>query len=199
MIRDRIKTFPTNPGLYFMKGKNEKVLYIGKAKNIRSRISSYFQPSVDLAASRGPKIAELIDKVETVDFLETLNEVDAMVKEARLIKDIRPPYNTDLIDDTTFPYLEITTADDFPGIYITRKPRQKGTRLFGPFAGAKDLRNVFVELQKIFKFRSCRLDIKANDPKARFFRPCILYSIKQCVAPCAAKIEKAKYKKSSRT
>ena len=195
MIRDRIKTFPTNPGLYFMKGKNEKVLYIGKAKNIRSRISSYFQPSVDLAASRGPKIAELIDKVETVDFLETTNEVDAMLKEARLIKDIRPPYNTDLIDDKTFPYLEITTADDFPGIYITRQPRQKGTRLFGPFAGAKDLRNVFVELQKIFKFRSCRLDIKANDPKARFFRPCILYSIKQCVAPCAAKIEKAKYKK----
>jgi excinuclease ABC subunit C len=136
----------------------------------------------------------MISKVETVDFLETKNEVDAMLQEARLIKDIRPPYNTDLVDDKTFPYLEITTSDDFPGVYITRKPRASGSRLFGPFAGAKDLRAVFAELQKIFKFRSCNLDIEADDLKRRFFRPCILYSINQCVAPCAAKIEKPEYR-----
>jgi excinuclease ABC subunit C len=129
-----------------------------------------------------------------VDYLETETEVDAMLKEARLIKDIRPAYNTDLIDDKTFPYLEITTGDDFPGIYITRRPREKGSRLFGPFASAKDLRAVFVEMQKIFKFRSCNLDILEEDKKRRFFLPCILYSINQCVAPCGARIEKTAYR-----
>jgi excinuclease ABC subunit C len=206
-IRRQIRTFPTGPGLYFMKGSGDKVLYIGKAKNLRSRAASYFQPGSEIttaasllpsktAGARGPKIAEMIGKVRSVDFLETETEVDAVLKEARLIKDIRPPYNTDLVDDKTFPYLEITTGEDFPGIYITRKPRPKGSRLFGPFAGAKDLRLVMVELQKIFKFRTCALDIKEADPKRRFFRPCILYSIKQCSAPCADKIDKSEYGKS---
>ena len=187
-VREKIKTLPTRPGLYFMKGHADKVLYIGKAKNLRSRVASYFQPASDLASSRGPKIVEMVNKVEIVDFLETESEVDAMLQEARLIKDIRPPYNTDLTDDKTFPYLEITTADDFAGVYITRKPRPRGSRLFGPFAGAKDLRAVMAELQKIFKFRTCRLEINAADKNLRFFRPCILYSIKQCTAPCSAKI-----------
>jgi len=194
-IQQKIKSFPAGPGLYFMKGKNEKVLYIGKAKNLRSRAASYFQASADIISSRGPKIDEMLDKIQTVDFLETKTEVDALLAEARLIKDIRPPYNTDLIDDKTFPYMEITTREDFPGVYITRKPRQKGTKLFGPFTNAKDLRAVFVELQKIFKFRTCRLDISQKDPKRKFFRPCILFSIKQCTAPCGAKIDKADYKK----
>jgi excinuclease ABC subunit C len=194
-IRRRISDFPAGPGLYFMKGPANKVLYIGKAKNLRSRVASYFQAGSDLAASRGPKIAEMVGKVEAVDFLETPNEIDAVLKEARLIKDIRPPYNTELVDDKTFPYLEITTGDDFPGIYITRKPRSRGSRLFGPFTGAKDLRAVLVVLQKIFKFRTCKLSISEDDPKLRFFRPCLLYSIRQCTAPCAAKIDKAEYKK----
>jgi len=193
-IRRKIKTFPTGPGLYFMKGPADKVLYIGKAKNLRSRVASYFQLGGEPATTRGPKITEMLSKVKTVDFLETETEVDAVLKEARLIKDIRPPYNTDMVDDKTFPYLEITTGEDFSGIYITRKPRLKGSRLFGPFAGAKDLRQVMVELQKIFKFRTCTLDIREDDPKRKFFRPCILYSIKQCTAPCAAKIDKSEYK-----
>ncbi len=193
-IHEQIKNLPTGPGLYFMKSKGDKVLYIGKAKNLRSRVSSYFQESSDLFASRGPKIAEMVTQVQMIDFLETESEVDAMLKEARLVKDIRPPYNSDLVDDKTFPYLEITIKDDYPGVYVTRKPRPK-SRLFGPFASAKDLRGVLVELQKIFKFRTCNLDIKESDDKRRFFRPCILYSIKQCTAPCADKIDRKEYKK----
>ena len=194
-IRQRIREFPTGPGLYFMKAADDVVLYIGKAKNLRSRAGSYFQPSSGLEASRGPRIVEMIGRVQTVDYLETETEVDAMLKEARLIKDIRPPYNVDLTDDKTFPYLEITTREDFPGVYITRKPRHKGTRLFGPFANVKDLRAVLVELQKIFRFRTCTLEIGADDPKRRFFRPCLLYSIKQCAAPCGARIERDDYRR----
>jgi excinuclease ABC subunit C len=178
-----------------MKGAGEKVLYIGKAKNLRARVSSYFQAGSDLAGSRGPRIAEMIGKVETVDFLEAKSEVDAVLQEARLIKDVRPPYNTDLIDDKTFPYLEITTGDDFPGVYVTRKPRARGSRLFGPFASARDLRGVLVVLQKIFKFRTCNLDIRRDDAKRRFFRPCLLYSIKQCTAPCGDRIGREEYRK----
>ncbi len=194
-IRRQIKGFPAGPGLYFMKGPKDKVLYIGKARSLRSRVSSYFQPACDLVSSRGPKIAEMLTKVEAVDFLETPNEVDAMLQEARLIKDIHPPYNTDLVDDKTFPYLEITTAEDFPGVYLTRKPQRTGSRLFGPFTGAKDLRAVLVVLQKIFRFRTCKLAISEDDLSRKFFRPCLLYSIKQCTAPCADKITKAEYKK----
>jgi len=192
-IRESIRTFPTAPGLYFMKDASGTVLYIGKAKNLRSRAGSYFQPAADILASRGPGIAEMLTRVATVDFLETKSEVDALLQEARLIKDIRPPYNSDLTDDKTFPYLEVTSREDFPGIYITRKPK-KNSRLIGPFTSARDLRAGLVLLQKIFKFRTCRLDIRQDDEKRRFFRPCILYSIKQCSAPCAAKISKADYR-----
>ncbi|MBP8302566.1 MAG: excinuclease ABC subunit UvrC [Phycisphaerae bacterium] len=190
-----MKTLPTGPGLYVMKGSEDKVLYIGKAKNLRSRVASYFQPGTDLAASRGPKIVEMIDQVQTVDVLPCDNEVEAILKEARLIKDVRPPYNTDLVDDKTFPYLEITTAQDFPGVYVTRKPEPEGSRLFGPFPNVRDLRAALGLLQRIFRFRTCALEIRDCDPKRRFFRPCLLYSIRQCTAPCADRIERAEYRR----
>src|SRR4030042_914696 len=101
-IRKTIKDFPTVPGLYFMKDSRGTVLYIGKAKNLRSRVASYFQAGADIVSSRGPRIAEMLTKAKTVDFLETKNEVDAVLQEARLIKDIRPPYNADLTDEKTF-------------------------------------------------------------------------------------------------
>jgi excinuclease ABC subunit C len=194
-LRQIIRTFPTSPGLYFMKDSKDTVLYIGKAGNLRSRAASYFQPSADIESSRGPRIVEMLKKVEDIDFLETKSEVDAVLQEARLIKDIRPPYNSDLTDDKTFPYLEITIRDEYPGVYITRRPRAN-SRLFGPFAGVSDLRGTMVILQKIFKFRTCGLDIREADEKRRFFRPCILYSIKQCTAPCADYIGKTDYRKS---
>lgn len=192
-IREAIKNLPSGCGLYFMKDESGRVLYIGKAKNLRARVSSYFQAGADIVGSRGPKIAEMLKKVESIDHIETESEVDAILREARLIKDIRPPYNTDLVDDKSFPYLEVTSREDFPGVYITRKPR-KGSRLFGPFTAVAELRTALVVLQKIFKFRTCGLDIKKDDDKRRFFRPCLLYSIKQCAAPCADKISQENYK-----
>lgn len=194
-LREAIKAFPAAPGLYFFKDAKDTVLYIGKAKHLRSRAASYFQESADLMTSRGPKIVEMASKTVSVDYLETPNEVDATLQEARLIKDIRPPYNTDLVDDKSFPYLEITTRTDYPGVYITRNPQNERSKLFGPFTGVTDLRAAMSVLQKIFKFRTCALDIKDSDDKRKFFRPCLLYSIKQCAAPCGAKIEKAEYKK----
>ncbi len=193
-IRDQIREFPTGPGLYFMKDENDVVLYIGKAKNLRSRAGSYFQDSADLHATRGPKIVEMIHKVSRVDYLEAANEVDATLKEARLIKDIRPVYNTRQTDDKTFPYLEITTREAFPGVYITRNPKNPRSRMFGPFTSSNDLRDVMGVLQKIFKFRTCSLEIDPSDDKRRFFRPCILFSIHQCTAPCGDRVSRDAYR-----
>ena len=160
-IRGKIKDFPRRPGVYLMKDAQGRVLYVGKAKNLRDRVGSYFQPSADLAQTRGPKIVEMAGKVVEVTYLECENEVDAILQEARLIKDVQPPYNSRQTDDKTFPYLEITTREDFPGVYVTRSPRARGTKLYGPFVSGADLRRVVQVLQRIFQFRTCHLEIKA--------------------------------------
>ncbi|MBI4716275.1 MAG: excinuclease ABC subunit UvrC [Planctomycetes bacterium] len=192
-IRQRIAEFPKTPGVYLMKDAEGRVLYVGKAKDLRSRVSSYFQPRADLLNTRGPDICRMVDKVTDIDFLECDTEVDAVLKEARLIKDIQPPHNVLLKDDKTFPYLEITTGDDFPAVYVTRTPRLKGSKLYGPFPSASAIRDAVNALQKVFKYRTCELDIRDEDESRRFFRPCLLYAIKQCTAPCAALISREAY------
>ena len=194
-IRERIATFPKTPGVYLMKDREGRVLYVGKAKDLRSRASSYFQDAADLLSTRGPEIAHMAAQVVDVDFLDCDTEVEALLKEARLVKDIQPPHNAMLKDDKTFPYLEITTGDDFPGVFVTRTPRLKGSKLYGPFASPSSLRDAVNALQRVFKFRTCELDIRADDESRRFFRPCLLHAINQCTAPCAALISKEDYKK----
>jgi excinuclease ABC subunit C len=194
-IREKIANIPKAPGVYLMKDSQGRVLYIGKAKDLRSRVSSYFQPSANLHASRGPEIAHMADQITDVDFLECETEVDAMLQENRLIKDTQPPYNERLRDDKSFPYLMITSRDDYPGIFVTREPQQSGAKLYGPFVSAGGLRDAVTALQKVFKFRTCTLDIQDGDPKLQYFRPCLLYAIDQCTAPCAAKISQEDYRK----
>ncbi|MBI1825722.1 MAG: excinuclease ABC subunit UvrC [Planctomycetes bacterium] len=192
-IRKLAASFPKTPGVYLMKDAEGRVLYVGKAKELRSRVSSYFQASADLLNTRGPDIARMVEKVDNIEFLECESEVDAILKEARLIKDIQPPHNIDLRDDKTFPYLEITTGDDFPGVYVTRTPRLKGSKLYGPFSSPAAIRDAVNALQKVFKFRTCELEIIEGDDSRRFFRPCLLHAINQCTAPCAALIGKEDY------
>lgn len=181
-----------------MKDAEDRVLYVGKAKDLRSRVSSYFQPSADLLNTRGPEIARMIPRVVDVEFLECETEVDALLRESRLVKDIQPPFNVVLKDDKTFPYLEITLKDDFPGVYITRTPNLSGSKLYGPFTSVRDVHEALNALQKAFKFRSCEMEIRAEDDSRRFFRPCLLHAIQQCTAPCAAMISKEEYAKDIR-
>ena len=194
-LRDKIACFPKGPGVYLMKDAAGVVLYVGKAKDLRSRVASYFQPSADLLSSRGPEIARMATMVEDIDFLECETEVDALLREARLIKDIQPQFNGLLKDDKTFPYIEITTGDDFPGVFVTRTPRPKGSKLYGPFVSPTQVRDAVNALQKVFKFRTCELEIHEGDESRRFFRPCLLHAIDRCTAPCAALITEEEYKK----
>lgn len=193
-LRSHIAKFPKSPGVYLMKDAEGKVLYIGKAKDLRARVSSYFQDAADLLNTRGPEIAHMASLVADIDFLDCDSEVDALLTENRLIKDIQPPYNERLRDDKSFPYIEVTTRDDFPGVYVTRSPKTKGTKLFGPFTNAQAARQAVNTLQKVFKYRTCELDIRADDDKRRFFRPCLLHAIKQCTAPCADHIAQEQYR-----
>ena len=188
-LAEKARSLPKSPGVYLMKDDKGRVIYVGKAGSLRDRVSSYFQPSTKLERKK----LGLLDNVVDFETIDTDSEVEALLAENRLIKDIQPKYNARLLDDKTFPYLMITTDDEFPGVYVTREPRSKGVKLFGPFTSVYALKEAVTHLQKAFKFRTCHLDIREDDDSRRFFRPCLLYPIHQCTAPCAAKISKDTY------
>src|SRR5215210_5970701 len=192
--REKVRGFPTTSGIYLMKDAQGRVIYVGKAKNLRSRAGSYFQKT----AADDRRIKDWIGEVADIDFLAADSEVDALLLEARLIKDIQPKHNADLKDDKSFPYLQITTGEDFPRVNFTRVPLARGVKLYGPFPRAKGLRGAIQVLQKIFKFRTCALDIHEDDPRWRWFRPCLLHAINQCTAPCNLRIDRDAYRRDIR-
>src|SRR5688572_25188976 len=157
---DKVKQFPAGPGVYLMKDEQGRVLYVGKAKNLRNRAGHYFTK----AALDDSRTADLCKLIKDVDFLPAESEVDALLMEARLVKDIQPRFNVELKDGKSFPYLQIRVREDYPRVEFTRSPRRRGVRLYGPFTSAKSLRAALQVLQRIFKFRTCTLDIKENDP-----------------------------------
>src|SRR5215210_8224428 len=189
-LNEKAKTLPKAPGVYLMKDDRGRVIYVGKSSSLRERVASYFQASTKFEHKK----SGLLDQVVDFDIIQTESEVEALLAENRLIKDIQPRYNARLLDDKTFPYLMITTGEEFPGVYITREPRKDGVKLYGPFTSVYSLKEAVTLLQKAFKFRTCHLHIRSDDPNNRFFRPCLLYPIKQCTAPCGAKIGKDAYR-----
>jgi excinuclease ABC subunit C len=191
---EKAKQFPQDPGVYLMKDASGLVIYVGKAKNLRSRASSYFHA----AAANEIRTADWIHEIADIDCMVCASEVEALLTENRLIKDIQPRHNKDLKDDKTFPYLMITTHEDFPRVEVTRTPKDKGAKLYGPFTSAGQLRGALQVMQRVFKFRTCSLDIDEDDPRWQWFRPCLLASIQQCTAPCNRRISKEDYRRDIR-
>ncbi len=192
-LLEKARALPKAPGVYLMLDARGVVLYIGKARSLRDRVSSYFLPSADL----GPRKAPMLDLVRDFDTVPCADEFEALLAEARLVKDTHPKFNAMLKDDKSWPYLAVTLREDFPGVYITRSPadpRFKGAKILGPFGSPVALRQAVLLLQNVFKYRTCELDIAAGDEKLRHFRPCLLHAIGQCSAPCAAKIDKDAYR-----
>ncbi|WP_246114691.1 excinuclease ABC subunit UvrC [Rubripirellula tenax] len=188
---EKVRSFPQTSGVYLMKDTADRVIYVGKAKSLRSRAGSYFLK----AAAEDQRTASWIGEIADIDFIECDSEVDALLMESRLIKDIQPKNNKDLKDDKSFPYLMITTRDEFPRVEVTREPKERGVKLYGPFPSAGALRGAIQVLQRIFKFRTCNLDITESDEKWQWFRPCLLHSIHQCTAPCNFRISKEEYRR----
>ena len=192
-LSEKARSLPDVPGVYLMKDAAGVVLYVGKALRLPDRVSSYFVPSADLGARKQP----MLDLVEDVEVLECEAEWEALLLESRLVKDLKPRFNELLKDDKTFPYLAVTVRDQFPGVYVTRNPsdpRFEGARVFGPFTSVHALRSAVTVMQRVFQYRTCELDIKADDPANRRFRPCLLHSIGQCTAPCANRVTVARYR-----
>lgn len=191
---EQVRGFPQTPGVYLFKNASDQVIYVGKAKNLRARAGSYFLQ----AAAVEMRTAQWVGEIASADCLHCASEVDALLMESRLIKDIQPRYNRDQKDDKSFPYLQITTGEDFPRVEITREPAGNGVKLYGPFASAGALRGAIQILQRIFRFRTCSLDIDAGDERWRWFRPCLLASIRQCTAPCNLRISREDYRRDIR-
>ncbi|MBC8310148.1 MAG: excinuclease ABC subunit UvrC [Phycisphaerales bacterium] len=188
------KKLPDFPGVYLMHDCFGNMLYIGKANSLRKRVSSYFLVSTDI----GPWKQGMLPLIECIEFIECETEWEALLLEARLIKDHRPKYNSLQLDGKTYPYLAVTMKDDYPGVFITRSPSDdafKGAKLFGPFTSSGALNRSIHMLQTVFKFRTCPLVIKEEDPSNNYFRPCLLHAIRRCSGPCANKINKEAYRK----
>jgi len=190
----KVRHFPKTSGVYLMKDDVGRVIYIGKAKNLRSRAGSYFTNR----SITDTRIANWLHEIHDIDFMECASEVDALLTEARLIKDIQPPHNKEQRDDKSFPYIMISNREDYPRVEVTREPPDKNARLYGPFTSAGSLNGALSVLQRIFKFRNCSLDIDANDEKWNWYRPCLLAAIDQCSAPCNLQISKEDYAKDIR-
>ncbi len=192
-LAERARALPRTPGVYLMKDSAGVVLYVGKASSLRNRVGSYFVPSADL----GPRKQPMLEVVNDFEVIECEGEWEALLMESRLIKDIRPRFNELLTDDKTFPYLAITMRDDFPGVFVTRAPADetfRGAKIYGPFTSVYALREAVQLLQRVFKYRTCSLEIREDDPKNASFRPCLLHAIGQCTAPCANRISKEAYR-----
>lgn len=194
------RDLPPVPGVYLMKDAKGVVLYVGKAVRLPDRVSSYFQPSTDL----GPHKSRMLDEVHSFDTLRCEGDWEALLVENRLIKDIKPRFNSLATDDKSFPYLVVTSGEDYPRVFVTRNPSGiradgsvdlmvKNGRIFGPFVSSAALREAVQVLQRVFRFRTCSLDIDYGDPKNRRFRPCLLASIGRCTAPCNESIKPGAY------
>jgi excinuclease ABC subunit C len=180
----QLRTLPAKPGVYFFKDKYGKIIYVGKAANLNSRVRSYFGSPSNLPA----KIQQLVSKIQDFEFVVTDSEQEALILECNMIKKHTPRYNASLKDNKTFPYLRIDINEDWPGVYITRRVQKDGARYFGPFANAGSVRKTMRLVENIFPFRSCSKRIEGKDK-----RPCLDYYIHRCLGPCIGAVEKQEY------
>ena len=183
-IPDYLKTaydaLPDAPGVYIYKDEQDHEIYVGKAISLRKRVRQYFDDKrpFDL------KTSDLVYRIRHIDFIECQSEVEAFLLENRLIKDLQPQFNLRSKSDINFPVVEIT-EEDYPKVVVTRDRSNKDSKYYGPFVSASWLRIALQIMQRVFKYRTCNIDIKENDPRNRFVRPCLEYYIGRCKAPCA--------------
>jgi excinuclease ABC subunit C len=187
-LRAILRQLPTSPGVYLMKNADGRVLYVGKADSLRNRVRSYFGSKVGVDT----RIVRMTQEVADIDYVVTDTVSEAFILEGNLIKEHRPRFNIRLRDDKSYPFVQITLAEDFPRIVRTRKLKRDGSRYFGPYASASSVDETLKLLRKIFPFRTCNLEIPEG--KRVLERPCLLYYINRCQGPCIQAIEKQPYR-----
>jgi excinuclease ABC subunit C len=186
-IESQLKRLPTGPGVYIFRDAKEDVLYVGKAKSLRPRVRSYFQPG---SSDTRQGIRQMASRVQAIETIVTSSEVEALHLEQNLVKRHRPPFNVRLRDDKSFPYIAVTVEDDYPRVMFTRERHRRGVVYFGPYANAKKVRETLDVLNRVFRYRPC----EGPQPGRHSGIPCLDYHIERCHAPCVGYISKEEYR-----
>ncbi len=184
-IQKILDTLPTQPGVYLMKDEHGKVIYVGKAINLRNRVRSYFHAPYGQDA----KVWRLVERVRDIEFIITESELEALVLECNLIKKYKPHFNVRLKDDKRYPYIKVTWQEPFPKVYVTRRMENDGARYFGPFTAVWAVHETLDTLRKIFPYLTCDREITGKDQRA-----CLYYDIGLCIAPCIGATTRDEYR-----
>lgn len=192
-LEKKLAHLPRKPGVYQHKDANGKVLYVGKAKNLRSRVRSYFQE----CRPRDGRLRILVNKIEDVEIIVTDNEAEALILENNLIKELKPRYNINLRDDKTYPYICVK-KEPFPRVFPTRRIRFDGSKYFGPYTDVKSMRLMLNTIRTIFRLRDCSLNLAPEPIAAGKYQVCLQYHIKKCEGPCVGYQSAADYDETIR-
>jgi len=188
LLKDKIDSLPDLPGVYIMLDHEGRIIYVGKAKSLKSRVRQYFRPSSQIG-----KVASMVTNINDFDYILTDTEVEALILESNLIKEHRPKYNIVLKDDKSYPYIEVTTGEDFPRIRLSRRiKKDSNNRYFGPYTSARGVRETIEVITKIFPIRTCNRNVKEGKKE----RPCLYYHIGRCSGPCMGNIKKEEYRET---
>lgn len=188
-IQEELKKLPGRPGVYIMHDEKDQIIYVGKAISLKNRVRQYFQTS----RNKGIKIEQMVTHIRRFEYIVTDSELEALVLECNLIKEHRPKYNTMLMDDKTYPFIKVTTNEDYPRVLLSRRMLKDKAKYFGPFTSAQAVRDTIDLIHKLYHVRSCNRSLPRDIGKER---PCLNYHIKQCDAPCQGYISKEQYRKS---
>ena len=186
-LQHKLDVLPTNPGVYLMRNEAGEIIYVGKAKNLRNRVRSYFHKGSDHSA----KVQVMVSHIADLDYIITDSEVEALILENNLIKEHAPRYNVRLKDDKTYPYLKVTVQETFPRVLLVRRRLDDGARYFGPYTDVTAVKRTLNFLRRLFPIRSCRKNIEEGSQD----RPCLNYHIGRCLGPCAGLVSKEEYGK----
>jgi excinuclease ABC subunit C len=184
-VREQLAALPRNPGVYLFRDEQGDVLYVGKAKSLRSRVRSYFNRGDTRAG-----IGQMVSRIADLEVIVTSSEAEALHLEQNLVKRYRPTFNVRLRDDKSFPYIAVTVSDEYPRVMFTRERHRRGTVYFGPYANAKKVRETLDVLNRVFQFRPC----EGPKPGRHSGIPCLDYHIERCTAPCIQAISKEDYR-----
>ena len=182
-IEEELKKLPGKPGVYIMRDKNDTIIYVGKAISLKNRVRSYFRKT-----NKTERIKRMVSLIDHFEYIVVDNEAEALILECNLIKKNRPKFNVLLKDDKTYPYIKIDVKSDFPGVYITRRVINDGSKYFGPYANPGAAKEMIDFIKQKYKIRQCR-NFKERT------RPCLNYHIKRCMAPCMGYVTKEEYRK----
>ena len=182
-IEEELKKLPGKPGVYIMRDKNDTIIYVGKAISLKNRVRSYFRKT-----NKTERIKRMVSLIDHFEYIVVDNEAEALILECNLIKKNRPKFNVLLKDDKTYPYIKIDVKSDFPGVYITRRVINDGSKYFGPYANPGAAKEMVDFIKQKYKIRQCR-NFKERT------RPCLNYHIKRCMAPCMGYVTKEEYRK----